>query len=443
MASVENQLRLFSKDGSLCKLETRITRVGDRLEIPEGLHTIPCTHGLHRFPGKFIPNLPRYLVRQYLQSLNGDVVIDPFCGSGTTLVELALEGRTFVGLDFDPLAILISKAKTTLLPDEILSEFLDAWRGFDYSEERSDLFPDVPNLRHWFTETALAELSAIKGQCLEFREPLRTFALAVFSSIIRRVSNADDQTQKTYVSHTLPKTPPKPHELFPVFAQRALDGMGEYGSLLSSTVRGKIVKGDARCDVEQHEFVHVLTSPPYIDSIDYMYNQMLEYFWLLPELGIDSYDCFRKMRRDPMGFRLHDPEEIEEELRNSLGDEFDVLQSVCSEIVLKSPKESAAVMSFFYDYLTHLKKTRDQQITNGYYLCVIGNSLIRGVQVPTVDILCGMFKGLGYKIEDVLRYEIRRHYMKFPRRGNSGKIKTDYVIVAKLSKWISAGSQAT
>ena len=62
------QLELFQEIQS-SKLETFIEREGDLLAIPEGLHTIPCTHGLHRFAGKFIPNLPRYLIREILPNL--------------------------------------------------------------------------------------------------------------------------------------------------------------------------------------------------------------------------------------------------------------------------------------------------------------------------------------------------------------------------------------
>jgi hypothetical protein len=58
--------------------------------------------------------------------------------------------------------------------------------------------------------------------------------------------------------------------------------------------------GDARSLLEV-QFDDVLTSPPYIDSIDYVYNQMLEYFWLLPELGVNSYEEFRSLRKIAMG----------------------------------------------------------------------------------------------------------------------------------------------
>ena len=97
----------------------------------------------------------------------------------------------------------------------------------------------------------------------------------VFSSIIRRVSNADDQTQKTYVSGTLKKiTALTVCKLFPTFLDRAVSGMENYaraprGRLLS--FRGAMRGSGAALK----KLDGIITSPPYIDSIDYIYNQML------------------------------------------------------------------------------------------------------------------------------------------------------------------------
>ena len=78
-----------------------IERIGNRLEIPESIATIDFTHGLHRFPGKFIPQIPRYLLRNYLTK--DSRILDPFCGSGTTLIEACVAGHDCIGCDIDPL----------------------------------------------------------------------------------------------------------------------------------------------------------------------------------------------------------------------------------------------------------------------------------------------------------------------------------------------------
>ncbi|HLC15455.1 MAG TPA: DNA methyltransferase [Thermodesulfovibrionia bacterium] len=71
------------------------------------------THGLHKYPAKFFPELPRWLIKRY--SNIGQIVLDPFAGSGTTNVEALLNYRNSVGIDVDPFSRYLSKVKTTPL----------------------------------------------------------------------------------------------------------------------------------------------------------------------------------------------------------------------------------------------------------------------------------------------------------------------------------------
>ena len=429
-----SQVELFLQPRRPNRLATFVEREGNLLVIPEGLHTIPCTHGIHKFAGKFIPNLPRYIFREVLPQDARRVVFDPFCGSGTTLVEAALEGKPFLGLDIDPLSVLISTAKTQSLSNDEMTTVEEFWRGHDFDIPHFEVVPKVPNLLHWFTERATAELSSIKYRCQLLPPRLRLFSLVVFSSIIRRVSNADDQTQKTYVSHTLPKNPPLPSHLFPIFLRRAIDGMREYSSLLGSDPKGSVRQGDAVTDIEALHFDDVITSPPYIDSIDYVYNQMLEYFWLLEEFGLQSYDDYRAMRKRPMGFRTHGESMRNGFFRTRLRETERQFERICSAIGNQSAKEELAVRSFFFDYGQHVDRVRAKQPRDGVYVSIVGNSLIRGVTVPTVDLIERIHCNAGYELIHRWSYEIRRHYMKFPRRSNSGKIKQDYILVFRVSK---------
>src|SRR4029077_16589733 len=73
--------------------------------------TTYLTHGLHPYPAKFIPQIPNALIQEF--STVGDTVGDIFCGSGTTLVEGLLLKRNVVGVDANPLACLVTEAKTT------------------------------------------------------------------------------------------------------------------------------------------------------------------------------------------------------------------------------------------------------------------------------------------------------------------------------------------
>src|SRR5438105_860980 len=81
-------------------------------------------HGIHRYSGKFIPQVAAEAIR--LVSQAGDLVLDPFCGSGTTLLECARAHRRSVGIDLNPLAILISTVKTAPVSVSSLESFVSS-----------------------------------------------------------------------------------------------------------------------------------------------------------------------------------------------------------------------------------------------------------------------------------------------------------------------------
>jgi hypothetical protein len=83
-----------------------------------GDYTRGGTHSIHPYPAKFIPQIPRALISA-LHPGDETAVLDPFCGSGTTLVEGALAGIPTVGVDLHPLACLISKVKVTVLSQSL------------------------------------------------------------------------------------------------------------------------------------------------------------------------------------------------------------------------------------------------------------------------------------------------------------------------------------
>lgn len=84
------------------------------------------THPIHRYSSKFVPQIPRRLIEQLTGA--GSYVLDNFVGSGTTLVEANLLKRHCVGVDLNPVACAIAKAKITPVNPSILENTLRTWK---------------------------------------------------------------------------------------------------------------------------------------------------------------------------------------------------------------------------------------------------------------------------------------------------------------------------
>ncbi|MGQ9266437.1 DNA methyltransferase [Klebsiella pneumoniae] len=398
---------------------------GELLSLTLSAKTSGLTHGLHRFPAKYIPQVPQWAIRNFANEKS--VVWDPFMGSGTTLVEALCTVNQSYGTDIDPLARLISGAKTCELEVSrliSLSEHLHPSRLpiiTDYFLPMSG----VKNIMHWFSEECWNNLCRIFTaiEKLNCNPNERNFFLTVFSSILRWVSNADDQTQKTYVSGTLKKNPP---EVFPTFeksVQKAILGVSNLAA-----VRGKrhasILDGSALSVPLSDKVVDlIVTSPPYLDSVDYMYNFMLEYFWLGPKLGVSSRTEYNHRRRIPVGSK------------NPLIKVATVHDSIIDLVNLQEIPEyrRSAAIAYFDLMQKHFIEAARVMKDGARYVLVIGNSQASTGILPVHDCLLRLAKTAGLHLEKAFAYRIRRHYMKFPRKGRGGIILMDWVITLRKS----------
>ena len=105
---------------------------------------------LHPYPARFIESIPRSLI-DALGVKPGTSIMDPFCGSGTTLLEAKKRGIDSVGVDLNPIACLISKVKTQQAQVnlvEVGNEICD--RAETYCLKHGMEIPNIPNLDHWF-----------------------------------------------------------------------------------------------------------------------------------------------------------------------------------------------------------------------------------------------------------------------------------------------------
>lgn len=82
------------------------------------------THNFYRYPARFSPEFAKQAILSF--SKPGDLILDPFMGGGTSLVEALANNRKAVGVDLSPLASFVSNVKTTLIGEKSLDRII-AW----------------------------------------------------------------------------------------------------------------------------------------------------------------------------------------------------------------------------------------------------------------------------------------------------------------------------
>lgn len=118
------------------------------------------THLIHTYPAKLLPQIPYFFLNNEILSKKGDLVLDPFCGTGTVLLEANLANRNSIGIDANPLARLISEVKVNYIAPDILS--LKIKTIIDQAKlSRKRRMPRIKNLDFWFSNKAKLQLARL------------------------------------------------------------------------------------------------------------------------------------------------------------------------------------------------------------------------------------------------------------------------------------------
>jgi DNA modification methylase len=253
------------------------------------------THGIHPYPAKFIPQIPRALIA-HLYPQDGTTILDPFCGSGTTLVEAAAVGAPAIGVDLSPLACLVSKVKVTPLRAGLGAA---AAALATRARRRSVPTPTIPAIDHWFKHEVQRALAALVSTIADERDTDRRDALrTALSGIIVRVSNQDSDTRYAAVAKDV--TEADVYERFVVAAWSIEHAVRATWGRLAQRPSVEVLHHDV-LTVEPSAIGRrvslVVTSPPYPNAYEYWLYHKYRMFWL----GMDPL----AVREREIGARPH------------------------------------------------------------------------------------------------------------------------------------------
>lgn len=372
------------------------------------------THGYHRYPAKFIPQLARRLIETYSEP--NDMVLDPFCGCGTTLVESVVAKRYSYGSDINPIAIMMTKAKTQHLDPADLEL---AFHQIQY--EVAPLFaaskvslPENERIDYWFKKEQITDLSRLLNAIQNLSNAdARLFFLCGFSNILKNCSIWNQRYNKP--ARDLNKKIPDVMRTFNRQIRMMMRGNAAFRSLMDGQTRpARAECRDSRwLPLEEGSVDLVVTSPPYVTSYEYGDLHQLSMLWL------EGLTDLRGFREQFIGSSLKRLEsEIEESQRFT---HSSIASEIGRKLQRKDSKTASSAMKYFesmYEIWLELHRV----VRMGGKVCiVIGNTRLKGVEIKNAEVFAEQLQGLGFRLIDVIKREIPSKNLPSTRNKATGR----------------------
>ena len=391
-----------------------------------------ATHSYHRYPAKFIPQLARRCIEQY--SLPGDVVCDPFMGCGTTLVETLLAGRKAMGVDINPIAYLITKAKTTpidpkKLESEVNKVLTDISVLITTNQDQSSLLPNtkwkpvIPSnerINYWFPNAKIREeLGLILGRIKCITDvTIKTFCLCAFSNILRGCSIWLMKSVKP--TRDLDKKMASPFKSFQKQLKAMARGNEKFYALLPAHIKKELTSystvsiGDAKKLPFNSNAVNlVVTSPPYITSYEYADLHQLSALWLGYTKSVADF------RTNFIG-SIHRKDII------SNGVKSEIAKQVIDELTQKDPREGQAAYNYFLEMQQCFEEIHRVLKAGGKTCIVIGNTALKKVNIPNAEIFVELMQNIGFKIYELIKRRIPSKILPSTRDSRTGRFTSNH-----------------
>lgn len=374
-----------------------------------GADTKRMTHGLHPYPAMMIPQIAERLINRY--GARANMLFDPYCGTGSSLLEANIHGIDAVGTDLNPLARMIARAKTARLDCQKTDLYLrhinerlfkERMNGDDAAAPPP---PAMKNIDFWFSKKVQRELAVARAVIDEIADDdVRRFLLVGFGETARECSYTRNGEFKLYRMQAaqMEKFSPDVFGVLMAKLTRNFAAMKEYVATVEQAGHTQVFDFDTvhgiPADILPPESVDiVVTSPPYGDSrttvaygqFSRMANEWLGY---ADAAGVDG----RLMGGKTGAAKQNDSE--------SLG--CGRLDDAVGRVEKQSAARAREIKGFYRDYRSSIAHVASAIKPGGFACYVVGNRKSKGVVLPTDAATRAYFKENGYQSAGVFARNI-------------------------------------
>lgn len=397
------------------------------------------THSFHEYKGRFYPQLAKAFMN-YAGIKKGDTILDPFCGSGTTLVESFLYGVNAVGVDINPIAFLLAKAKvkSLQLKRNDLTKIKETFKGLQENTEWKSITIDdykttidIEYLKKWFPESNLKKILFIQKliQSLE-NEISQLFSKVVLSNLLREFSFQDPSQLRIRRRSDIP-----PENLIHTFKKNLLEqveNLERFQALNRFELNSKVQNylGDIRTlmestNLKKNSIDVVITSPPYATALPYVDTDRLSLF----AFGYTDKNNFRKLEESVIGNReitkskreILD-KELEENFKSSIlpSEIITLLEKIYwlnknSDVGFRRKNTAALLYKYFLDMHHGINQVSQVMKKNKFAFFVVGNNRTtagnQNINIPTDDFVSLIAEQNNFRVIEKIPMTVQKGYM--------------------------------
>jgi len=433
-------LRRFRRDKSPIEIDFRAS-------IPSITYQAErATHKVHPYPAKLLANIPFFFLQNSILSQKGSVVCDPFCGSGTVLVEGLISGRSVIGIDSNPFARLLSRVKTNVPRADLVEEKLEHLLKMAISI-RPKRQPDVVNIKHWYYPKVAQQLTQLHDAIAQLRQsPTKEFFLVCLSSCARKVSLCDPRVSVPvrlnkdrfpegsdhYIGIKRRLSLLRKINVFDVFRQVCTENLarvadfkqlrkGNKGSVLIAEGSHEKEMGASSARIRPNSVDLVVTSPPYAGAQKYIRASSLSLGWL----DLIPSNRLRFLESKSIGREHYLKNEFKEAQVTGVA----AADSLLVKIREKNPLRAHIASNYLLEMRSSLRAIFRILKRDGYFVLVTGNNKVCGFDFDTTHYLSLICREIGFRERLVLVDSIKSRGLMTKRNKTASLISQEWVTV--------------
>jgi tRNA G10 N-methylase Trm11 len=398
-------------------------------------NTKEYTHCFHSYPAMMIPQVARRILDNF--GNKSRILFDPYCGTGTSLVEANLKGINAIGTDINPLARLIATAKTTKIDIQVLDLFLHDFMEYSFSinfrieKVNSTIIPQIKNIDFWFSRNVQKQLGILLSYIENINDvAIKNFFKVAFSETVRETSYVKPGEFKLVRRRDFNEV--ENPDIFGIMIRklsRNKQGLTDFEKSCKNDSFAKVCDFNSVISIPDQivppsSVDIIVTSPPYGDSrttVAYGQYSRLANEWL-------GYPSANQIDNMLMGGKQKSHTNILES---------DVLNDVIHTIRKKDEKRARDVISFYEDYQKSINNVSTTVKTGGYACYVVGNRTVKGINIPTDVITAEIFEQNNFvHIETIVRNIPNK---RMPLRNSPSNVagetaltmKNEYIVICQ------------